>query len=107
MHRCMRCSRILEKIGEIEQGCSCGSKVFMYSKTGPSILNQEQEEESKKLERDITVELDLRNISNSLMLEVENVRMLEKGVFKVDLKSLLKDPLVLKDTNGVYYIKLD
>jgi len=107
MHRCMRCGKMLEKIGEIEQGCTCGSKVFMYSKSGPSILTPEQEAESQKIEREISVELDMNKVPHSLMLEVENVHMLERGVFKVDLKSLLKDPLVLKDTNGVYYIKLD
>src|SRR3989338_1286235 len=38
--------------------------------------------------------------------EVENVRLLESGVFEVDVLSLAKNPLVLKDHNDVYYVKL-
>lgn len=52
--------------------------------------------------------LDERRKGRPLTLEIENVRMLEKGVFELDLASLVlsKDPVVVKDSYGVYYVKL-
>ena len=43
----------------------------------------------------------------SIVLDLENVRIREKGIFEINLHSLLqKEPLVVKDANGVYYVKL-
>lgn len=140
MHRCMRCGKALEKIGEIERGCPCGSKVFLYTRkkeesggenhlpeqafgqqaveSSADVLTQRDMdvleaslpkqalESMGKIEKQISVQMEENRLKNPVMLELENIQMLEKGVFNIDLKSLLNDPVVLKDTNGVYYIRL-
>ncbi len=39
--------------------------------------------------------------------EVENIRVLEKGSYELDLESLMKgDPLVVRSQGGIYYVKI-
>ena len=38
--------------------------------------------------------------------DVENIKVLTEGVFLIDVRSLSRDPMVLKDQEGVYYVKL-
>jgi predicted nucleic acid-binding Zn-ribbon protein len=38
--------------------------------------------------------------------DVENVKVLSEGVFVLDVNSLSRDPMVLKDEDGVYYVKI-
>ncbi len=38
--------------------------------------------------------------------DVENIKILHEGVFLVDIKALSNNPVVLKDEEGVYYVKL-
>ena len=32
MHKCLKCGRIAQSISEISQGCTCGSKVFVFTR---------------------------------------------------------------------------
>jgi len=41
-----------------------------------------------------------------ITLDVENVRVLKQGIFELDIQSLVKNPVVVKDEDGVYYIRL-
>lgn len=52
--------------------------------------------------------LNERRLEKPLSIEIENIRMLEKGVFELNLKSLIlnRDPIIVKDSYGVYYVKL-
>ncbi len=34
MHQCLKCGRTISTLAEIENGCSCGSKVFVFSRHG-------------------------------------------------------------------------
>lgn len=38
--------------------------------------------------------------------EVENVRQLQKGVYEVNVRALTDGPIVLRDSEGVYYVRL-
>ncbi len=115
MHKCMRCGKIVSGIEQIEKGCDCGSKVFVFIRgTGKQAEVDtrwmESEMEARRAElpgpepgaKPAGISID----SKPIVLEVENIKMLEKGVFEIDLGSLMKNPLVLKDANGVYYVKL-
>ena len=103
-HRCVKCGRDYSaKAPEILKGCSCGSQVFLLIRNAAQAsalgdtawLGNELKQVVKKEGKPIT-------------LEIENIRMLEKGVFELDLKSLIlsKDPIVVRDSHGVYYIKV-
>lgn len=38
--------------------------------------------------------------------DVENIKIVSEGVFFVDVNALSKNPVVLKDEEGVYYVRL-
>ncbi len=38
--------------------------------------------------------------------DVENIKIVTEGVFAVDVNALSKNPVVLKDEEGIYYVKL-
>lgn len=103
-HRCVKCGKDYEdKSPRLLKGCACGSKVFLLIRSA---------EESKALGDTSWLAEKLgefvRKSKKPITLEVENISMLEKGVFELNLKSLIlsKDPVVVKDAHGVYYIKL-
>lgn len=188
MHTCMRCGRAMETAEEMQGGCTCGSKAFIFTKsygedatlpspcTTPAVNIPEKSGESKEddaetravepqkqgetgtaavaLQQDApeaaAAENPVQQATNAPEIpasekasgekgknadalppviegfeaegeffikpievakkengfEVENVRLLESGVFEVDVLSLAKNPLVLKDQNDVYYVKL-
>jgi len=171
----MRCGRIIKTMLELQGGCTCGSKAFIFTKsrgedivlpspcTTPEVNVPQKNWEAQKPENivektiapaqekeqaaaqpvnspETAVDgktLAAENISEEKNgtapslppvidgfeaegeffikpietpkgngFEIENVRLLESGVFEVDVLSLAKNPLVLKDQNDVYYVKL-
>jgi predicted nucleic acid-binding Zn-ribbon protein len=38
--------------------------------------------------------------------DVENIKIVAEGVFLLDVRALARAPVVLKDAEGVYYVKL-
>lgn len=196
MHTCMRCGNVIKTVEQLQGGCSCGSKAFVFTKsdddiaiTSPSLVpavnvlekeigqqegqvgglagNVVQKEiaqavesgdESGKFqqqanggeatkqqegaaqgetrfqsqaqqdaqganahaqEEDVQLPpvIEGAHVQDEFFkpieaeekkagFEIENVRLLESGVFEVDVVSLAKNPVVLKDHNDVYYVKL-
>ncbi|VVB57930.1 Zn-ribbon containing protein [Candidatus Anstonella stagnisolia] len=180
MHTCMRCGRIIKTMLEMQDGCTCGSKAFIFTKshedeivlpspcTTPAVNVPEKTVETQKTENiaenkiaekviapaqeiKVTGAAPAENVAAQAVkapenpvaeveekdgqapslppvidgfeaegeffikpivtpkgdgFEIENVRLLESGVFEVDVLSLAKNPLVLKDQNDVYYVKL-
>lgn len=39
-------------------------------------------------------------------LDVENVRQVASGIYEVDVKGLREGPIVVRDADGVYYVRL-
>ncbi len=102
MHKCLRCGKLIETVEEVDRGCPCGSKVFLFQGDGAA---EEEIADSEWIEKEITKKF--AEDGHSVVLDLENVRMREKGIFELNLHSLIKkEPIVVKDTNGVYYIKL-
>jgi len=101
-HKCVRCSRLYEAGAlALKEGCECGSKVFLF-------LKQEGDEE--KIGDVKWIEKELAHIVNKadapITLEVENVNIADRGVFELDINSLAINPVVVKDVDGIYYIRL-
>ncbi|MCX8163408.1 MAG: Zn-ribbon domain-containing protein [Candidatus Micrarchaeota archaeon] len=139
MHICLKCKRVIYDIKEIENGCSCGSKIFIYknsnnisSQSDKSFLNPAEDfyNSSKdsslaKVEQKLNADLkeskeneaEEKNFESILLArdsqlvifdkdEVENIRQIQKGVFEVNLFSLQNGPVVVKDEDEVYYVRL-
>ncbi len=115
-HKCARCSRIYEdKAPELIEGCSCGSRVFLYLR--PDYAETEEEtirilEEKEITESDLEW-LDeefkdrLKGGEKTISLDIENVLRVGEGKFQLDLRSLMRgEPIVIKASEGVYYIDI-
>lgn len=102
-HRCVKCNRTYsEKARELIKGCKCGARIFLVVKN-PSA--------SGKIENAEWLEKELAGLlakhGRPISLEVENIRMLRRGVFELNLKSLMRnDPIIVRDPYGIYYVKL-
>jgi len=104
VHLCVRCNKKIENFCEFEKGCGCGSRVFIFMKDG------EEPAEIKWIDQNIE-EFQVLNEradaeNKNIVLDVENVRMVDKGIYHLNLESLLENPVVIRDLNDVYYIKL-
>lgn len=109
-HKCVRCSSVYPNNSpELMRGCTCGSRVFLFLREesdepqpghAPETKDYRWlEEELSFLSKDkpVTVDVDA----------VENLRILEKGAYELNLSSLMKgEPLVIKSDKHVYYVKL-
>jgi uncharacterized protein len=114
-HKCARCSKIHEdKAPELAAGCGCGSRVFLYLR--PDFAGS-REETIRVLEEKKVSEHDLEWLDNefrdrlaakrTVSLDIENVLRLDEGKFEIDVKSLMAgEPVVIKASEGVYYIDL-
>ncbi len=98
MHTCIKCGKKYISLDSIKEKCACGSTVFLFNE------NPSQDVEQERLWlRDKIKNFETENL---VCFDVENIRIVQKGVYHIDIKSLLENPLVLKDEKGVYYIKL-
>ncbi len=102
-HKCVRCNKIYDDqdVQSLSSGCGCGAKVFIFT-------NGTTDLESINDVRWIEEELAgiVRKSPGPVTLEVENVRVLQNGIFEIDIDSLLKNPVVVKDSEGIYYLRL-
>lgn len=133
MHICLKCARVAKTVDEIENGCPCGSKVFVYKRDDmdskklepiKSAQNDERAHDCKKivepeqsdeepgheycevwLSKGAQVEK-LVSDADSKEPKIENIRQIRHGVFEVDLLGLKNGPLVIRDREGVYYVRL-
>ncbi len=135
MHTCVRCGREAGSIGEIHNGCPCGSKVFVFNKdtagqaaaqagqaaplpenaTAPIPVAGGAENPGKEGAAGGSADGDINDgkapESSSARTtfsseDVENIKIVSEGVFFVDVNALSKNPVVLKDEEGVYYVRL-
>jgi predicted nucleic acid-binding Zn-ribbon protein len=102
-HKCVRCNRVYEDgdVHSLSKGCECGAKVFLFT-------NGKEDLETVEDVRWIEEELAgiVRKTQHPVSLDVENVRVLQKGIFEIDIGALSSNPVVVKDTEGVYYLRL-
>ncbi|MDP2717460.1 MAG: Zn-ribbon containing protein, partial [Candidatus Micrarchaeota archaeon] len=95
-HQCVRCNTVYPNNSpELMRGCTCGSRVFLFLRSGADAPKAEEkpdmrwiEDELAFLSKDKPVSVDIDG--------VENLRILEKGSYELDLPSLMKgEPLVI------------
>ncbi len=77
MHVCAKCEKRVSGVEELTAGCKkCGSRAFVHRK------------EDKKKD------------------EIENVKIIEKGVYEIDIDRAAKNPLVVLDNEDVYRVRM-
>jgi predicted nucleic acid-binding Zn-ribbon protein len=125
MHKCVRCGRAATSLQEINNGCPCGSKVFVFNREAVAQVGIAGEPEGiKNDESSLQVEVSQEksggnpekvsgNAPESYFArmaftdeDVENIKVVTEGVFSIDLLALSKNPVVLKDEEGVYYVRI-
>ena len=167
MHKCSKCGRAASSLEEIDAGCPCGSKVFVFDRqiaqaiATPGVAegnggaagviysgNEAAEagnctesamasgaagnggngnsaadgirapstfavaETSKDKAQEMHAEHDGKMPSsyyarmNFASEDVENIKVLTQGVFLLDVNAISKNPVVLKDEDEIYYVKL-
>ena len=101
-HKCVRCSRVYldGDSHALSSGCECGAKVFIFSQEG----ELDQVEDVRWIEEELAGIV--KKTQAPVSLDVENVRILQNGIFEIDISSLSKNPVVVKDSEGVYYLRL-
>lgn len=117
-HQCTRCNMEYgDAAPQLLNGCPCGSRVFIFKKTdlphlpASSIVNappwvQVQQDEPSELEQ----QLQHLTKTATVVLEeapVENIKVLEQGLYEVNVQALMAgDPVIVKTDSGVYYVRL-
>lgn len=177
MHKCLKCKKEFDNLDDIADGCSCGSKVFVFSngkkdveKSSPideqshvvpkgsarienpqeltnngsnikqkiypplstpleegdeenvdikatvaSAIISDEEEEQQKVDEDYQevwlskggkiTQMDKGDVQDA-GFEIENVHQTKKGIYELDINGIKENPLVVKDSDGVYHIRL-
>ncbi len=100
-HKCVRCNKIYQDGDHaLSEGCGCGAKVFIFTNSG----DLDSVEDIRWIEEELAGIV--KKTQAPVSLEVENVRVLQNGIFEIDISSLAKNPVVVKDSEGVYYLRL-
>ncbi|MCX8196884.1 MAG: hypothetical protein N3G80_01025 [Candidatus Micrarchaeota archaeon] len=100
MHKCLRCGKRIDSLEQIKTGCECGSKIFVFNKEAVAVRQKETEGDGRLPDSYFAV-ISFRED------DVENIKIVEEGIFSIDLDGLSRNPVVLKDQDGVYYIKIE
>lgn len=86
----------------LRKGCECGARVFIYY--GSRREAQKPPGETRWIEKELVGLAGVRDAPVSI--DIENVRVLEKGVFEINVANLMRNPLIVKGEDGVFYVKL-
>ncbi|MEM4348756.1 MAG: hypothetical protein QXN37_04280 [Candidatus Anstonellaceae archaeon] len=101
MHRCIRCGKSASSLDQINNGCECGSRIFIFNKDWVLSKESREDAEDGKPPKSYYATIAFCNE------DVENIKVIDDGVFSIDLSGLSENPVVVKDQEGVYYIKIE
>jgi len=152
MHKCSKCGRAASSLEEIDAGCPCGSKVFVFDRQiaqaamasgeagekcgeagglpgaesgpgnggsgnpavagvgAPSTFAVVETAKDKAQEmpdgQEGKVPSSYYARSSFTNEDIENIKVLTQGIFLLDVNAISKNPVVLKDEDEIYYVKL-
>jgi len=114
-HKCARCGGVYDDgAAEIITGCGCGSKVFLFLRKDyagtPEATIQVLKERAVD-DRDLTwLDNEFKDRlkgPGTVSLDIENVLRVDEGKFQLNIERLMSgEPVVIKASEGVYYIDL-
>ena len=139
MHKCSKCGHAASSLEEIDAGCPCGSKVFVFDRqiaqaataaegdggaaggdggaaaaadgnggngsppaanAGAAPIFAVPGAQEGKVPESYFARMTFTND------DIENIKVLTQGVFLLDVNAISKNPVVLKDEDEIYYVKL-
>jgi len=159
MHNCSKCGRAASSLEEIDAGCPCGSKVFIFDRqiaqavvaegngnadgadrinalggradaggnggaavaagngspaaSAGAVSTFAVPETAKDRAQETPGALQEGKVPDSYFArtsftndDIENIKVLTQGVFLLDVNAISKNPVVLKDEDEIYYVKL-
>jgi len=117
MHKCAKCGRAASSLEEIDAGCPCGSKIFTFDRQIASAVAASAVIEGNggaaATEADDGAADGNGHAPESYHArltftneDIENIKVLTQGVFLLDVNAISKNPVVLKDEDDIYYVKL-
>lgn len=113
----MNCGReYTEDSDELIEGCECGSSLFLFQKEGEDteeIENLQEERDEVLDEIDNFLDQmdeegeDAEEGTSRISFDLESIRVIEEGVYEINVKKLLKHvPLVVEIMDSGYYVHL-
>jgi len=123
MHKCSKCGRAASSLEEIDAGCPCGSKVFTFDRqvaqeaangdgngssphAGQGADGAQADGGGKGAGAEGRVPESYFARTTFTDGDIENIKVLTQGVFLLDVGAIAKNPVVLKDEDDIYYVKL-
>ncbi len=97
--KCLKCGKEYENNSpELLYGCDCGARVFIFLKQDEKITDFQYNAAASLNETTSTPIV--------IKFEAENIAVLKKGSYAMDINSLMKgEPVVVKNLQGVYYLE--
>jgi predicted nucleic acid-binding Zn-ribbon protein len=123
MHTCAKCGRAASSLEEIEAGCPCGSKIFTFDRQAAGAPAAPAGEQLQKQLKEVPLPSAIEGDGNGASSQgnapesyharltftnddIENIKVLTQGVFLLDVNAISKNPVVLKDEDDIYYVKI-
>ncbi len=108
-HSCVKCKQLYPDQSEaILKGCQCGSRIFYFIK--PDLPSIQVNHLPLIQESDLSTEIIELSKEKPVVIDVdgpENIRVLEPGLYELNVAALFKgDPVILRTDSDVYYVKL-
>ncbi len=110
-HQCVRCGTLYEDGDRlILKGCNCGAKLFFFIK--PEALRKSRETvdnltsaQIMQIENDVRELIGRNNLNDTVVLDIESIKITEPGKYELDIIQLFKgSPVVYKIEDGKYVI---
>lgn len=115
-HQCVRCGKFYDDgSNDVLKGCSCGARLFFYVKKekveqAKEIQSSLTEPEKTEIENDVCEILEVKegapvSDDDTVVLDIESIRIIKPGKYELDLVHLFKgDPVIYKLAEGKYMI---
>lgn len=112
-HQCVRCGKLHDDGDStlLKKGCSCGSRLWFFVKQdsidrAKEITTNLTDEQKDQIEDDVRDIVGAETDDESVVLDLESIRVVEPGKFELDLVRLFnkENPVVFKLSEGKYMI---
>jgi hypothetical protein len=108
-HKCVKCGKVYEKGSEeILNGCTCGSKLFYFLKSGSKGKKGKEALKDDSDSMDYFYELEDDENQEMMVFDIEAINVKSSGKYELNIQSLMdNDGLIYRYGDGKYSIDID